>query len=232
MNTRPLSLPPLPGDWPFLPRLLAPEAGLRRDAAIPGLGPDWFLQGVEKLHLDGEAEGLGGAFGRGGVFRVGSVVVRPYRRGGLVRHVIRRTYPGPGRFLREWEVHRALWAMGFPTVEPLGVAWRAHRLGVEGAFLTRLAQASPWPRSWTSGDAFLEALRTAFQALAAWGLWNPDLNATNVLVGSDGLPILLDWDRSSWNSSPGLLGRYRGRLAHSFRRLAAPPDLLSRLFPE
>ena len=67
----------------------------------------------------------------------------------------------------------------------------------------------------------------AIQALSTWGLWSPDLNATNVMWGQDGL-VLLDWDRARWWKRP-LARRYRARLDRSLRKLNAPEALRAAL---
>lgn len=170
----------------------------------------------------GEASDLQNAFGRGGVRRLGDIIIRPYRRGGLVAKVNDRTYASPARFRRELAVHRALWEAGFPTVEPLGIAHRRKGLGVEGLYFTRYAEAMPWPSDWSS--PMLPELMQALAALDAWGLFAPDLNATNVLRGDGGL-VLLDWDRAAWTKGP-LLPRYRARLLRSLAKLGAPSELV------
>jgi hypothetical protein len=200
---------------------------LRDRASLPGLTGLWNLEVVAGLDLTGPAAGLAEAFGRGGVTRAGDVVLRPYRRGGLVRHVNAGIYWDRARFQREFQAHRALWAAGLPTVEPLGWAWRPRLWGCEGVFLTRLAQAAPWPRSWEPG--VLPQLRTLLEALCAWGLHAPDLNATNVLVQPSGAILTLDWDRARWTPGEALMGRYRERLLRSLRKLGAPPELIAQV---
>lgn len=216
-------VPPLPAHWPFTPRPALPPLVRSEGVDLPGLGPGWILVGPEGFRPGGTPEPLGRAFGRGGVFRCGDAVVRPYRRGGLVRHVNGRVYPGHGRFARELGVHRALWEAGFPTVEPLGFAFRPRLWGCEGAFITRLAPGEPWPRAWD--PAALPAIRTMLAALAAWGLHAPDLNATNFMVGPGGV-LALDWDRARWTNAPDLPGKYRERLSRSLRKLGSPVEFV------
>jgi RIO-like serine/threonine protein kinase len=217
--TLPAALPPLPPRWPFAAR--TPGGALvERAGELPGLGGGWSLRLVGALPLEG-AEGTL-AFGRGGIRRVGAVVIRPYRRGGLVRHLNERIYPSPRRFEQEFGVHRALWAAGFPTVEPLGFAWRRRLWGVEGAYLTRHAEAQPWPACWERTAEVVPQLAVLLRALADWGLHAPDLNATNVLLAPDGRVLALDWDRARWTGGADLLARYRERLERSLRKLKAP----------
>lgn len=223
--TRPIPIPSLPPDWPYAPRPALPPAAVRQGATIPGLGEDWTMEAAPGLELDGAGQGLEAAFGRGGVSRLGGVVVRPYRRGGMVAKVNAKTYATPARFRREFAAHRALWEAGFPTVEPLGFAWRRSGLGVEGLYFTRFVDAKPWPFDWTA--PVMADLLTALRSLSNWGLWAPDLNATNVMWGADGL-VLLDWDRAAWvDGIP--IGDYHLRLARSLAKLGAPEPLRAAL---
>lgn len=217
-------IPALPPSWPYAPRDASPAPEVREGVRLPGLPGTWTLEAAPGLVLDGPPTAMGGAFGRGGVYRCGDAVLRPYRRGGLVRHLNGGIYPGPGRFRRELEVHRALWDAGLPTVEPLGIAHRRRLWGSEGVCLTRLAEGTPWPRTWAK-DA-LPQVRELLQALCAWGLWAPDLNATNFLVQGDGRVLALDWDRAGWTSAPALMDRYVARLYRSLAKRGAPPDFV------
>lgn len=216
--------PPLPPTWPFEPRGPGPAPEARSAVGLPGLDGAWDLVALPGLDLAGAPSPLGGAFGRGGVFRCGNVVLRPYRRGGLVRHVNASVYPGPGRFREEFRIHRALWEAGLPTVEPLGWACRPRLWGSEGVLLTRFAEGAPWPRTWDAGA--LPQVRTILGALCAWGLYAPDLNATNFHVRPDGQVLALDWDKAMWIPGVDLAQRYRRRLERSLRKLGAPPELV------
>lgn len=219
--------PPLPLDWPFAPRSGARPLQDLGPGSLPGLGEGWHRMGLAEVESLGlESEPLSGRFGRGGVRRSGDIVLRPYRRGGLVRHFNGRRYAGPDRFAQELRVHEALWRAGFPTPEPLGYAWRAAPgWGVEGVFLTRFVAGQPWPRDWSRSPAVLAAMGPALGALCAWGLWSPDLNATNVHLGEDGRVLFLDWDRAAWGVGEGLGERYRERLERSLVKLGAPSSV-------
>jgi hypothetical protein len=222
-----LPVPPLPLQWPYALREPLPPAE-RWQTALPGLPGLWTLEALPGLVLAETAAGLGQAFGRGGVLRAGPVVLRPYRRGGLVRHVNSAIYLGTGRFQREFLVHRALWSAGLPTVEPLGWACRPRLWGWEGVFLTRFAESAPWPRDWDRAGV-LPQLRTLLEALCAWGLQAPDLNATNVMVDPAGAILALDWDRARWAPDDELMNRYRERLLRSLRKLGAPAAIIENL---
>lgn len=222
-------VPALPSSWPHASRSQMEPVVCRR-VRWPILEGEWQVVAPASFGLDGAPELLAGAFGRGGVFRVGSVVVRPYRRGGLLGRVVHRRYAGPGRFEREWLIHRALWEAGFPTVRPLGFAWRpCAPWGVEGLYFTEAAVGRSWPSDWAGGEDTVRRLWMRIQELCEWGLWAPDLNATNVLVGEDDGLLLLDWDRARWDSSSGLNGRYKDRLTRSLLKLHAPSNVITLL---
>ena len=144
----PYLVPPLPPTWPYQPGMPLRPLGCRLNLELPGFGGGWRVCTPGGMVPEGEASVLAGAYGRGGVVRVGDLVLRPYRRGGLLRHVNERTYRSHLRFAAEHAVHRGLWESGFPTVEPLGYAWRPVRMGVEGVLITRLAEGEPWPGRW------------------------------------------------------------------------------------
>lgn len=217
-------IPTLPEAWPYQPRTALPALEIREGVDIPGCGGGWTLEGAS-LGLSGPGAAMGDAFGRGGVRRLGNVVLRPYRRGGWMAKVNARSYASAARFREELRVHRALWEAGFPTVEPLGCAWRRSGLGVEGLFLTRFAEVRPWPSDWSA--PLMAELVKAIQALSDWGLYAPDLNATNVMWGAGGL-VLLDWDRAAWRDG-SLLPRYHARLKRSLAKLEAPVELRAAL---
>jgi hypothetical protein len=218
-------IPPLPAGWPFEHRPQGDAPISTEGFDIPGEGGGWTLIALPELDLGGASQALEGAFGRGGVRRLGQIVLRPYRRGGLVRHLNTRVYFSPARFAREFMVHRALWVAGFPTVEPLGYALRRRAWGVEGLFLTRHAECEPWPCQWNSRGDVVVQLRQRIDALCAWGLFSPDLNATNVMVASAGEVLLLDWDRAAW-AGTGLFTRYQFRLLQSLKKLGAPREII------
>ncbi|WP_291271302.1 lipopolysaccharide kinase InaA family protein [Geothrix sp.] len=221
----PYLVPPLPASWPYEPGSPLRPLGCRINLELPSLGGGWRVCTPGGVAPVGEAVPLEGAFGRGGIVRVGDMVMRPYRRGGLLRHLNERTYRSHLRFAAEHAVHRGLWEAGFPTVEPLGYAWRPTRFGVEGVLFTRMAEGETWPRRWDLGTARAGELRQAIACLCEWGLWAPDLNATNVMLPEAGGVLLLDWDRARFEpEGADLWPRYRARLERSLRKLGAPAE--------
>jgi len=219
----PYIVPPLPADWPFEPGLHLHPLGCRVNQSLPGFGDGWRVCTPGGMQPEGDLVPLSGAFGRGGILRVGDMVMRPYRRGGLLRHINERTYRTHLRFAAEHAVHRGLWEAGFPTVEPLGYAWRPSGFGVEGILLTRMAPGEAWPRAWDLSTERMPDIRQGIKALCQWGLWSPDLNATNILLPPQGGALFLDWDRARFEPmGKELWPRYRSRLERSLQKLGAP----------
>lgn len=228
----PYIVPPLPATWPFEPGTPLRPLGCRLNRELPGLGGGWRICTPGAIEPSGEAVPLAGAFGRGGVIRAGDMVLRPYRRGGLLRHLNERTYRTHLRFAAEHAIHRGLWEAGFPTVEPLGYAWRPTRFGVEGVLFTRMAEGDSWPHRWDLSAERAEAIQQALACLCEWGLWSPDLNATNVLLPPGGGALFLDWDRAGFTASDvDLMPRYRARLERSLQKLGAPAEAFAVIAP-
>jgi hypothetical protein len=230
--------PPLPDDWPFKAEKGSLSDAAAHESSLPGLEGTWQVFGAAALSGLNEAEldpkPMDGMFGRGGLIQAGGYVFRPYRRGGLMRHFNKGIYTSASRFSDEYEVHAALWRAGFPTVEPIGYAYRKHFWGAEGVFITRKADALPWPKVWGSGDhpgndSFVHVRQIAvlIKALSAWGLWSPDMNATNFLMGHDGRVLALDWDRAKWAQKNCLTVKYWTRLRRSMYKLNAPAALIA-----
>lgn len=216
-------IPSPPDTWPFEPRTGLPPWVRREEVDLGDFGSGWVVVGPTELDLSEPPQALGQVFGRGGVHRRGGIVVRPYRRGGLVRRLTTRTYPDEGRFRMESEVHRALWQEGFPTVKPLGYASRSHAWGVEGLYFTGFVEAVPWPSIFERTQEFLPQFKALLNALSEWGLKAPDLNATNFIIDAQGRLLALDWDRARWvRPGDGVRKAHLRRIGRSLERLEAP----------
>ena len=218
----------LPNAWPFQQRGGSRQLQSVRGPALPWLDEGWHLLCVEDISGARVAKNLDLPFGRGGLIKAGGYIFRPYRRGGLLRHINSGTYLSPIRFKFEYLIHEAVWGSGFPTVEPIGYAYKKHHLGYKGIFITKEADAQPWPLYWgkATSSGHIGQVASLIKALVSWGLWAPDLNAGNFLVGADGRVLALDWDRAGWTIKLGLKRRYWARLRRSMAKLGAPEPMI------
>jgi len=157
--------------------------------------------------------------GRGTIHRIeleaqGTLIVRPYRRGGFVRHFIRDVYwDHPPRPFSELCCTEEARERRVPTVEVLGaqVEWR---LGVlyRGLLVTREAvdfhNLWNWLHTAPTADlrrATLSAVAHAIATMHQAGIAHADLNPTNILVSPDNDPsraLIIDFDRARLFSGP------------------------------
>ena len=203
------------------------------------------LRAVIECAASGKGEPLRG--GRGTLRRVpfegnGAVIVRTYRRGGLVRHLTRDLYwdrpPRPFAELRTLVEARR---RGVPTVEVLGAevtwaGWGSYR----GTLVTREAAGFvDWWRWLQTVPAAAERRAVAahvaetVRLMHARGVQHADLNLTNVLVRvEDGPPaaLILDFDRARMFAA-GLPDARRRRNLRRLRRSLSKLDPDGRFFP-
>lgn len=159
--------------------------------------------------------------GRGRVFRFpladGAGILRPYRRGGLVRAFLKDSYLLVNRPHREWDVHVYLWEQDFPVPEPLGAVWERRGLVYRGAFATR----------WIDAVDVLEYVRerpeesspllaragAAIRRMHDLGIYHSDLQVRNILVRrDDGTPVFIDFDNACHVDRVSDLSRARNLL--------------------
>jgi hypothetical protein len=185
-------LPGLGGGWRLCcQERLGPSAcgGISiQDSSFPSL-----LSGLEWTLLEG-------AFGRGGLVQAGSYILRPYRRGGFLRHFNKGTFLSHKRFSDEFEIHSFLRTAGFPTVKPIGYAYRRRFWGFEGVFITRMEESIPWPKTWGDADSpsLVAQVAGLLKALSKHFVLAADLNATNFIVTPSRQVLALDWDGAAY----------------------------------
>jgi len=202
----------------------------RRDgerlAEIGALDPAAFAAASERI---------GSARGRTEhpVIREGGleVVVKAYRRGGMLRGLLGDRYFGAGRFERELELHERAARIGVPAVEVLGLvierrgpfvrAWEYTRWIPDARDLWDVVKdARP-----EDATALVREAGSIARALAEARIEHLDLSARNILVAPDGMRVL-DLDRArllvgSLHVGLGPLARLRrslAKLAHLERR--------------
>ncbi len=177
-----------------------------------------------------ETSSLAGGRGSARLVRMAehAVVVRPYRRGGLPRWVLRDTYFGPRpRPFRELELTEALRRRGAPVIEVYGAAVRWLAPGCyRGWLATRYVSAARTLWGWIAAapapaerDIILRKVGDAIRRLHACGGRHPDLNMNNILVDGDAQVWLIDFDRARPIRSSGSTSADLARLRRSARKL-------------
>jgi tRNA A-37 threonylcarbamoyl transferase component Bud32 len=197
---------------------------------------------VREALLDATPDVVAGALltgGRGAVWAVslgeqGRGVLRWYRRGGAIRHLIRDRYFGwTPRPIRELAVTEAAQQRGVPVAEVL--AARVDRLPwgwYRGAIVTRevtgavtFADALRRHPDGRERTAVLTAVGRAIRDLHDRGVYHRDLNANNILVSPGGGALqvcFIDFDRAVVRAAVGRRTRERElrRLERSLAKLA------------
>jgi 3-deoxy-D-manno-octulosonic acid kinase len=190
---------------PEVKRSAAAGGAMLYDTSRAGnLSSEWFAPAYWKAR--GELDG--GAQGRGTTHYIktdGSrLVLRHYRRGGLMAHLSADRYrwrdEESTRPFAEWRLTYRLHRAGLPVPAPVGA--RYHRAGstYTGDILTE--------RLPTVGS-LTECLRTGALSVVTWiaigrcirrfhdlGVCHADLNAHNILLSEDGAVYLIDFDRA------------------------------------
>jgi len=207
----------------------AVRAAIRRDL-VPALGP-WLL--APTFVLPERAEPL--ASGRGGAYRVEladgtRVVVRLYRRGGLIARFVHATYVGfRPRPLRELVVTDEARRRGVPVAEVLAarvdgaLVYRGALVTAELPAAVTLVDALRSAPDASARSALAAAAGRAVAALHQAGVFHADLNLTNILVrqGTGGGDVaLVDFDRARVGRSPLRIGARRRNLRRLARSLA------------
>jgi 3-deoxy-D-manno-octulosonic acid kinase len=170
--------------------------------------------------------------GRGGIRVVpagpfGEAVVRPYRRGGLVEKVNRRTYFVGSRAFSELVATHRLRRRGAPVPEVLAAVQSRFRAGYLACLVTRrIAKTVPAAEVLGSATAarraaVLESMGRAIRLLHEAGGVHADLNAYNILVPEEGEgpAFVIDLDRASVLSGPVPERRARANLRRLRRSL-------------
>ncbi len=164
---------------------------------------------------------------------LGEVVVRPFRRGGWVRHVVRDRYLAGNRAFEEIVLTERLRRAGAPV--PEAVAAVQSRVGPGPAYaaclvtrrLAGFAPAAEVLRGRRQGEAAgpMERIGSSIRRAHDAGGVHADLNAWNVLLAEarPGLPpVLIDWDRGRWRPDGASRRDARAnlrRLRRSLRKL-------------
>lgn len=170
--------------------------------------------------------------GRGSVFFLDDgaqqLVLRRYRRGGLVARFSRDRYLWLGearnRAFRELRLLGRLLELGLPVPVPVAAAYIRRGLGYQASLVTlRLPGSRSLAAAWLAGDldeAHWCSVGRCIRRFHDAGVEHPDLNAHNIMLGQLGEVWLLDFDRARlrepgrWHQGP------IERLARSLAKIA------------
>ena len=134
---------------------------------------------------------------------IGSVVIKHYRRGGLMRYFIKRRYLkfGKTRAQREFELLDIVGTLGIKIPQPIAYAYRG-RLLYRAWLVTReihqslsLARLSLQDEKKTS--TAMESVIEQISSLIQNNILHVDLHPGNVVVDAAGKVYLLDFDKGS-----------------------------------
>jgi 3-deoxy-D-manno-octulosonic acid kinase len=167
----------------------------------------------------------------------GPVVVKPYRRGGLLGRVIRHTYLHGRQHRSQMEYDWLLRAtdMGLTVPVPVAFAFRGHWFyrcwlvtrAVPGArTLAQMSLQGP-----DAAARLLPELARQMELLVRHAVWHPDLHPGNVLVDGQQRLFLIDFDKvTRVSASPRRLRlRYRRRWQRAVRKHQLPAELATGL---
>ena len=133
----------------------------------------------------------------------GPVVVKPYLRGGLIRHLNRRTHFRWGKISRpqaEFDRLNQVRKIGVNAPEPVAVITRGNRI-YHGWLVTRFIDgcrslAEMCRKDPSGSKAVLEDIRRQVSLLIDHQILHPDLHPGNVLIGPDARVYLIDFDKT------------------------------------
>jgi 3-deoxy-D-manno-octulosonic acid kinase len=171
--------------------------------------------------------------GRGDLLRFpypgGHGLIRHYRRGGLVQHVLKDTYLFRNRPAGELKLLSYLYDKGLPVAEPLGACWERRGPWVRGAIATRELDAIhllDYLRDAPSdAPTVLSRCGDVIRRMHDLHVFHNDLQVRNILIGGD-QAYLIDFDNARLGFSLTRLERGRNllRLRRSFRKNCLPDE--------
>ena len=189
--------------------------------------------------LGGRGKPLGGrgALSRASIDGIGSIAVKHYKRGGLVRHVVRSKYLkwGDTRGLKEYEILQTVRNLGINAPEPLIWVYRG-KLVYSAWLVTRhiMASKSLTQLSLENEDLAVRAMQSAvdqMMTLVQNKILHVDLHPGNVLVDPEGKVYLLDFDKGRIfrGSRQQLQERYFARWKRAVIKHGLPAMLIDRM---
>lgn len=164
----------------------------------------------------------------------GHGLVRPYKRGGVIRHFLAETYLFDNRPLRELNILCYLHEQGFAVPTPLGACWERTRIGYRGSIATQeldaLTLVEYLGNSRETAEQPLRQCGLLIRKMHDLGVFHADLQARNILVGSSGV-YLIDFDNARKVQALGSYQRARNllRLRRSLEKNRFGPEIFDRI---
>lgn len=160
------------------------QQGLISGQAVAGRGNTFFL------NLDGQP-----------------LVLRHYRRGGLVRKVSAKRYFYTGlaqtRAMLEFDILQQMHDRQLPVPKPYACRVAKHGIVYEASIVTHRLEGKTLAQQLLVSALADEVWIKIGQTLArfhAEGIYHADLNAHNILVSNEGVVSLIDFDRARYRA--------------------------------
>ncbi len=164
----------------------------------------------------------------------GPAVLRHYFRGGWAARLSRDRYVYTGlersRPIAEFHMLARLYKMGLPVPQPLAAQCLREGLFYSGDLMTRrlldVIPLADLPDILQNDPAMWIATGACIRHFHDHGLVHADLNARNILVGSENTVYLIDFDRAQIR--PGARNLFEAnlkRLQRSLRKILGPGQL-------
>lgn len=129
----------------------------------------------------------------------GAVVLRHFRRGGLMAKITDRHYLWTGqqhtRSWREYQIMSYLHAQGLAVPKVLGACWWRYSLYYSASLISaRIPGAQALAQD--LNDVYLQPIALEIVRMHQLGVWHADLNAYNILLDEKMNAWLIDFDRA------------------------------------
>jgi 3-deoxy-D-manno-octulosonic acid kinase len=185
----------------------------------------------DSQHLAANGLLTGVAVGRGQAwffrFQERDLVLRHFRRGGLVEKVLLDRYlgckPENSRSWREWHLLLRLYREGLPVPRPVAANVHSGRFFYRADLITELIPgACSLADCLETGPLAADSWRRIGDVIALFhrrGVWHPDLNARNILFDENGKVYLIDFDRGRLRTTGSWQQRNLQRLLRSLHKI-------------
>ncbi|MFP6584122.1 MAG: lipopolysaccharide kinase InaA family protein [Candidatus Hydrogenedentota bacterium] len=132
----------------------------------------------------------------------GKAVVREYRRGGFVRHFVKRHYFNDNRALKELKVWNLAYENDLSVPKPLATFWKKQGPFYSGSFVAEHVESmhlEDWLNAYPDNEErelILKKVGKAFADMHALQIMHADLQVRNVLIAAGGDVKLIDFDNA------------------------------------